>query len=249
MNIDWRNDRRCAISLTFDDGLESQLALAIPALEERSFRGTFYLMTADDKKLDRFVEPQGRGHEIGNHSIRHVCTGSVNMDSAYYGLERMTLEDMAEELDESDRRMREKYPGAESFSFGYPCYNTFVGRGSERRSYVPLVSERFAAARGGGEISTSFNSPETADVHCLNSWKCERKNASELIGIVERTVREGAYSVLTFHGISEGHLSVFLPDFIELVDYLHSRRDVVWTAPLLEVATHIRAFQAAKSTR
>ena len=240
MDFIWKDGRRAAISLTFDDGMDSQLSLAIPALEERSLRGTFYLMTITDERLEAFVQPQRSGHEIGNHSVRHICTGSMNTDPAYYGLEAMSLEDMAAELDESDRRMRVIYPQVEAFSFGYPCYNTFVGVGSSRKSFVPLVAERFAAGRGGGELSTSFNAPATTDIHCLNSWKCERKNASELIGIVERTIRCGAYSVLTFHGINEGHLAIFLPDFLELINFLHEERNNVWTAPLLEVAKYLQ---------
>ena len=39
----WPDNCQCAISLTFDDGLRSQLAVAIPRLEERGYRGTFYL--------------------------------------------------------------------------------------------------------------------------------------------------------------------------------------------------------------
>ena len=231
-----KEKRLSAISLTFDDGLGSQLESAIPALEERELRGTFYLMTRDRDLLERFRPAQTRGHEIGNHSVRHYCSSSVNIDPDYEGLETMTISDMAAELDESDRLMREAFPEVEHFSFGYPCYNTFVGRGSERRSYVPLVADRFAAARGGGEIAASFNVPANADRHCLNSWKCERRNASELIGIVERTIRSRLYSVLTFHGVSEGHLSVFLPDFLELLDYLTDERDRCWVAPILEVA-------------
>ena len=177
-------DRRpAAISLTFDDGLQSQLDLAIPALEEREFCGTFYLTTKERALLERFRPAQSRGHEIGNHSVRHRCSSSVQTDPDYQGIETMNLEEMAAELDESDQLMRSAYPEIDRYSFGYPCYNTFVGRGVNRRSYVPLVAERFAAARGGSEISASFVNPASADRYCLNCWKCERRNASELIGI------------------------------------------------------------------
>jgi hypothetical protein len=39
----WPEGCQAAISLTFDDGLRSQLEIAIPRLEERGLRGTFYL--------------------------------------------------------------------------------------------------------------------------------------------------------------------------------------------------------------
>ena len=239
MGFEWKDGRSAALSFTFDDGLASHLDVAIPALEEHGFRGTYYLMTGNVERLERFRAPAERGHEIGNHSVRHICTASVNVDVDYRGLETMTLEEMAAELDDSDTRMRSVFREVDRFSFGYPCYNTFVGAGLERKSYVPLVAERFAAARAGGEISQSFNSPYHVDLHCVNSWKCERKNASELVGIVERTIRLGEWSVLTFHGINEGHLAVFEPDFLELLAYVALESEWLWVAPFLEVATFL----------
>ena len=148
----------------------------------------------------------------------------------------MTLEDMAAELDEADLRFREVFPEVERWGFAYPCYNTFVGRGGGRQSYVPLVAERFAYARAGGEMSKSYNSPPLMDLHCLYSWKCENRSAADMISLVERTIEAGAWSVMIFHGIEEGHLPVDREAFRGLLDYLDAHRDDVRTAPAIEVA-------------
>ncbi|MBI1927058.1 hypothetical protein HYR99_22795, partial [Candidatus Poribacteria bacterium] len=85
----------------------------------------------------------------------------------------------------------------------------------------------------------SINSPYHADLHCLNSWKCERRSAAELIGLVERTATQGGWSILTFHGIGEGHLPVASSDFQELLAHLDAGRERIWTAPLIKVAEYL----------
>ena len=73
----WQRDCRCAISLTFDDGMHSQLEIAAPRMEDRGFRGTFYLNPRGEDWQDRLAawQPlQAAGHEIGNHTIAHPCS-------------------------------------------------------------------------------------------------------------------------------------------------------------------------------
>ena len=120
----------------------------VPALDARGLAGTFYVKTDDAERLDRFREPQRRGHEIGNHTVHHWCSRAHRSEADARGLEDLTLEDMETELEESDRRLRAAFPDVHSFSFCYPCYDTFVGQGATRRSYVPLVAARFCCRPG-----------------------------------------------------------------------------------------------------
>ena len=53
----YRNDKACAISYTFNDGLAEHYTLAAPELEKRGFRGTFFINgakinTAGNKPAD-----------------------------------------------------------------------------------------------------------------------------------------------------------------------------------------------------
>ena len=239
----WDGDKKAAISLTFDDGMGSHLDTAIPMLEKYGLRGTFYITASgeDDgqKALARFRPAFESGHEIGNHSIHHWCSCAGVMAPESRGLEYRRLDEVERELVEADKRFRTVFPDVERWSFCYPCYNTFVGRGLNRQSYVPIVARRFFAARAGGEMSNSINSPYHADLHCLNSWKCERRSAAELIGLVERTTTQGGWSILTFHGIGEGHLPVAISDFQELLAHLDAGRERIWTAPLIKVAGYL----------
>ena len=234
----WNNDKQSAISLTFDDGMKSHLDLAIPILENFGLAGTFYPIANGDwmASLDRFRPVFENGHEIGNHSIHHWCSCASSIDLDNIGLEYRTFDELEFELQAADRRFRTVFPEINQWSFCYPCYNTFVGRGRERRSYVPVVASHFFAARAGCEMSVAINSPYHADLHCLNSWKCEHRSADDLIGLVERTNDLGGWSIFTFHGIGEGHLPVERYDFEKLCEYLDEARDHLWVAPLIDVA-------------
>ena len=244
-NPGWFGRRDSAVSLTFDDGMDSHVDIVVPALDTRGLAGTFYVKTDDAERLERFCEPQRRGHEIGNHTVHHWCSRAHRREADARGLEDLMLDDMAAELDDSDRRLRAVFPEVESFSFCYPCYDTFVGQGATRRSYVPLVAARFSAARGGSENSTPYNSPVHTDLWCLRSVRCEFMGAEQLIAAVERGRDLGMWTILTFHGVGEGHLPVTGEDFGALLDHLALRRDELWVAPLIQVAQSIASAREA----
>ncbi|HDM88590.1 MAG TPA: polysaccharide deacetylase, partial [Candidatus Bathyarchaeota archaeon] len=75
-SFSWPKSYRCAISLTFDDGLTSQLRIAVPLLNEFGLRGTFYLNPRGEwrRNLAPWREVFESGHEIGNHSLSHLCS-------------------------------------------------------------------------------------------------------------------------------------------------------------------------------
>ena len=136
-------------------------------------------------------------------------------------------------------------PKSSPSAYCYPCYDTFVGQGATRRSYVPLVAGRFTAARGGSENSTPYNSPVHTDLWCLRSVRCEFMGAKQLIAAAERGRELGMWTILTFHGVGEGHLPVTGKDFGALLDHLAGRSDELWVAPLIQVAQSIAAAREA----
>ena len=62
---------------------------------------------------------------------------------------------------------------------------------------------------------------------------------AELVGLAERAAAAGRWTILTFHGINEGHLAVADVDLRELVDHLRRHRERIWTAPVATVAQQI----------
>lgn len=244
----WPDSHEAAISLTFDDGLPSQLAIAVPTLNDSSLRGTFYLSPRDgyQQTLAPWREVAAAGHELGNHTINHPCAydhlrGSVRGRRV---LEDMTLIELEADIAEASRRLQTLLPQQRDMSFAYPCYQSFVGRGPTRQSYVPLVARHCIAGRGYGERALA-NDPQHCDLAYLWAWPCERMSAAEMIGLAEETVEQGRWGIMVFHGVHEGHLPIADVDLMRLCAFLARHSARIWTAPVATVARWIADCRTA----
>lgn len=237
----WPGECRAAISLTFDDGARSQIDRAVPRLNDADLQATFYLNPRGDDFLERLApwrEVAKAGHEIGNHTIGHICARAFRSDPAAPGLEALTLADIEKDIIEAKRRLERLVPDQRDMSFCYPCYMEHVGFGPTRQSYVPVVARHHIAGRGKGEFPFA-NHPATVDLHYAWSWPAERMTGSQMVGLVEACAANKSWGILTFHGIHEGSLSVAENDFRELVTHLNGNHDRIWTVPVAKVARRI----------
>ncbi len=245
----WPDAAQGAISLTFDDGYPSHLKVAVPNLDQRGLRATFYLNPKGNEKgrdgsawrrhLRPWLPVSRTGHEIGNHSLSHPCSLNIQVDWTKNLLD-MSLDELRADLVAAQKRLQAVFPHQEKNSFAYPCYETSVGRGRGRVSYIPLVAEMFVAGRSRGELRAELaNAPQYCDLHCLSSWAVERQSGAFMIGLAEQAVSLGRWGIFTFHGIQEGHLPVGDTDFIELLDYLVRQNDRIWIAPLAEIGSYL----------
>lgn len=240
----WPAGCQGAVSLTFDDGLSSQLELAIPLLNRYGLQGTFYVNPRDDyeQQLLPWRAAAEASHEVGNHTVSHPCSKNFPFiaDNNRRALEEMTLAEIEAEIVLAGERIRSVIPQQAAMSYGYTCYQPFVGRGATRQSYVPVVAKHCVAGRGRGERP---NDPRYCDLWYLWSTPCERMTGAELVGLAEQAPAQGRWSILTFHGVSEGHLSVAPGDLEELCDFLARNRSRIWTAPVATIAQRVGAYQ------
>jgi peptidoglycan/xylan/chitin deacetylase (PgdA/CDA1 family) len=191
------------------------------------FNGTFYVnpgrgaddgprndshIFADDYKekwsrqVPGWQAAAARGHEVGNHTVDHPC--SCNFDFGTVHLEGMALADIAETIDLAERRLDELIPAqAGRRSFCYPCYQTFVGVGTGKQSYVPVVAARFGAARGGGPGTAGEQGNNPAAVDLAEVWGADVAGwtAEQLIAAVDGAIAAGRWLVLVFHGVGGAH--------------------------------------------
>ena len=240
---------RGAVSLTFDDGHPTQLAHAIPLMDQAGVKGTFYLNPSGKnwmKRMEPWVEVGRRGHEIGNHTLSHICTS--NLWGERGGLEDRTLAEIETDILAARERLVQVAPDRKDWTFGYPCYNTFVGEGLRRQSYVPLVAKHFLAGRGPGEYGFA-NFPNVVDLACVGSTCCTRMGAFEMIGLVEALASRGLWQVLVFHEIDGSRLTTASWDFKLLLEYLQRRSKEVWCAPVAAVARKIADARAGGAPR
>ncbi|HCL30857.1 MAG TPA: hypothetical protein DIC52_20795 [Candidatus Latescibacteria bacterium] len=241
----WPDGCKAAVSLTFDDGARSQLQEAVPRLDDAGLAGTFYLNPYRgewETVADQWRQVGLNGHELGNHTTRHPCSCNYHFNDAFC-LEKISLQEMADTIDAAQVALDQLHPeGRDKRSFCYPCYQSFVGAGANRQSYVPVVAERFRAARAGGERP---NDPSITDLHCLMSYAAEGADADDLIGYAQTAAQDGAWAIYTFHGVGGDHLSVQAEAFSDLTRYLVDQRHRFWTASIIDVADHVHARRNA----
>lgn len=231
------NRARVALSLTFDDARDSQLDVAVPILEAHGLRATFFVLPVPvSRRQAEWRALVEHRHEIGNHTVSHPCSANFGF-SRTNALEDYSLERMEAEIDEASDRI-ERLLGVRPGSFAYPCGQSFVGRGEDRTSYVPLVARRFAAARGYG--SETSNDPQSCDFTHLEAFTVDGCGARELVGFVDQPDATGRWVIMAGHDVGEGTQQTVFTDALEAVCHRAAQPDV-WVAPVAEVAQHLRA--------
>ena len=70
----WPNASRAAVSLTYDDGLNSQLDNAAPELDALGLKATFFLTEENcAERLADWIKLAHEGHEMADHTVSHPC--------------------------------------------------------------------------------------------------------------------------------------------------------------------------------
>jgi len=212
------------VSLTYDDGMESQLVPAAAHLEKAGLYATFFVNEIKDDAPWRALRQQG--HELGGHTLHHPCPRSFEVPTT--PSEDLDLVKMGLELD-GDVAQLERLGQASPFSFAYPCGITWVGA---QQSYVDLVRERFFAAR----LAADEGSQGATDPYMVPA-KFGLLTLSDLAGAVQRAAQDGRWLVLGFHGIGSGWLITDTQVHEQFVMELAARKDV-WVAPFGTVAQY-----------
>jgi peptidoglycan/xylan/chitin deacetylase (PgdA/CDA1 family) len=197
----WPEGKRAAISLTFDDARFSQVDRGLPILDEYDAKATFYVSIRSLKeRLDAWKRAVAKGHEIGNHTLTHPCSGNFTF-ARERALEDYTLDRMRYEMEEANSII-ERLLGVRPVSFAYPCGQKFVGRGQNLKSYVPLVAEKFLAGRGW--MDEWSNDPTFCDTAQLMAMELDGKDFEQVKQLIDRTLANGGWLVFCGHDIGEG---------------------------------------------
>ena len=231
----WPAGARAAVSLTYDDGLNSQLDNVIPALEARGLKGTFFLVRDNvDERIGDWVKAAALGHEVGNHTVSHQCALGAFTQTAFAESEILPMEAYLD---------RHFGPGRLR-TFAYPCGFLGLGRGDMRRRfgrYRAALEEVFAAAR---TVAGAPNDPATVirDRLTLRAFEptYEVDGVGPAVRYIDTALARGAWAILVFHEVlpqraGEGDTSIAVHD--RVLDLVQRRR--IWCAPMGEVFTHL----------
>jgi len=234
----WPGGARAAVSLTYDDALDSQIANAVPALKAAGFKATFFL-TKDNigPALGDWVRVARAGHEIGNHTISHPCGLQAYSPASFA---RDELIPMQEWLDLNFGPSHQRL-------YAYPCSVTDLGPGGPNAQLVRyealLRSIGIRAARDSDGDSPNSVAHARAHPYRLRASAVtyETDDPGDAIAYVQQAMAAGAWAILVFHEIlpvraGEGDASI--RTHTAILDWL--RGQPVWCAPMGQVLDAIQ---------
>jgi peptidoglycan/xylan/chitin deacetylase (PgdA/CDA1 family) len=245
----WPQDRRAAISLTFDDAMNSHLDVVEPILKKRGLTATFFVSTGRDVWRNRKEEWRrlgNEGNELANHTVKHPCLLEViEPHSQSYTPEMMEAEirDAALEI----QRLLNTHRG---LTFAYPCGDTSFGPPPEQARnaalYLRFVSDYAFGARGWrNDGSGGLQDPDELGVLNVNNLGVTAgKDFIGLLSMAEPALRGGNWGVYGFHGVGGEWLSITSASLDELASYLEHHSEI-WTAPFGDVLRYIQERKAA----
>jgi peptidoglycan/xylan/chitin deacetylase (PgdA/CDA1 family) len=244
----WPGDRGAAISLTFDDAMQTHLDNAGPILKKHGLNGTFFVVTGPSstwrKRPDDWKRLAAEGNEIASHTVHHPCMlKAIKPHSQDY-----TPDMMLREIRESSEDIINRLGVRRGLTFAYPCGDmTFGGEADLARSqarYMEFVAQYYFAARG----YNSWAPVVAEDINPLTvpvlGWTFG-KDFPSLLAQLE-PVRQGHnWGVYVFHGVGGQWLSVRKETFDELAGYLAQHTEI-WTATFGDVVRYIQESRALK---
>jgi hypothetical protein len=216
----WKDCKSGAASFSIDDGINT----CRTEMENAGFRGTYYYNGSST--LSWFATYSAAGHEIGSHSVSHpcdapCCTPNCTPEAIW---ECPYTEDQVrayrEDQIEPNIAAIEVGTGVPVVSMAWPC-GCADARRMTAASYYLLGARGYYDHIAQLEWVQDVNEPTPAEFMNLNSANSYDQT------LIDQAIAEGKWTIITSHGSCSG------------IDYIGSRSDVLWSAPVGTVLEYI----------
>lgn len=213
----WPIGSKIAISISYDDALNSQLDNALPALNQRGLKASFYVVPLSEAFKNRLQEWKllaSQGHELGNHTLFHACKGSkpgrkwVNPNN---DLDKKIVAEMVKEVTVANTLLQ-AMDGLNVRTFTPPCFDQMANDGN----YLDAVNKQFVGVKSL-EDSRFASLIGPSDI-----------SAREIIKFIEKQPKNIKLVNVLFHGVGGDHLSTTIEEHNKFLDYLVANKDKYW---------------------
>ena len=198
----WEN-KKCAVCLTYDDALKTQLDNVVPILDSLGLKATFFVPGFFPRFKENLLEWRAvaeKGNELGNHTLFHPCTGkTIGRDwvKPDYDLDSYSLQRMVDEI-EMENVLLQAIDGRINRTFAYPCGDIEAGS----KSYVSKIKKYFVGARG---VQGKMQKINEIDLFDIGSFMINGESGDSLISLVKKAMNNNDLLVFLFHGVGGGH--------------------------------------------
>ncbi len=239
----WPHQARAAVSLAYDDALDSQLDNAVPSLNRHGLKASFYLTLSSDTVRERLVawrSVAAQGHELGNHTLFHQCSRSapdrswVSVDN---DLDTISAAQVVAQV-RVGNSMLQAIDGKQERSFAAPCGDL----NAAGEPYLKALQGDFVAMKSAfGGVVTDM---QALDPYAVGVEVVSDMSGDQLIALVQRAAAKGTMVNITFHGVGGDHLAVSREAHDALLRYLAKHRTVYWTDTFLRIMQYVKAQRA-----
>ncbi len=242
----WPQDRVAAISLTFDDGIDSHLDHVGPILKKHHLNGTFFVATAIgpwEKRKAEWKQLAADGNELANHTVHHPCLlPQIKPHSQDY-----TPEMMEAEIKDAAREIQQVTGSQRGMTFAYPCGNMSFGKPADEVRNAALYARYVAENSFGARVYGANGSPGPEDINVLainDLGLTAEKDFPALMDMARGAIQAHNWGVYAFHGVGGDWLAIAPETLNELASY-YERHSEIWTATFGDVLRYIQESKAA----
>ncbi|MFN8258829.1 MAG: polysaccharide deacetylase family protein [Bacteroidales bacterium] len=221
----WKNNKKAALTLQFDDCTPGQATLGLPAVIKRKLTGTWFINPGKDeyKQYKNYWEnmaPEG-GQELANHTMTH--TGAKNYQETVY------------EVGEASKiiwKIRKQKENGSLIAF-----NRGGGTSWDEDDLKKVLNDYHnidRLANGGVKVDTKTILPGSS--------------SDEIYETVPKIIESGLWGRLQFHGISAasgnppkdyGNGAVYIKEFEDFLDKLSMDTSQLWIAGYIQIYKYL----------
>ncbi|RYU92130.1 hypothetical protein EWM62_01425 [Mucilaginibacter terrigena] len=240
----WFNNKKAAVTLTFDDGPRGQYYVALPLLIEHGFKSTFFVTvkTIEDhlKNWDKVNEAALAGNEIANHCVTHPHFKNMPLDS------------IAIESIQSNKLINGYVPLQKVITHAYP-FGEGGGNTEKDKGIRQTISKLFIGARATQNKPYAYNKYNFAqtndDYYNVNSIMiADSASMNDFGKYIDQTITEGGWFCPTYHGVADGWIITPETVFKKHLAELEQRKANIWIAPFKNVIQYHKERNCAKLT-
>jgi sialate O-acetylesterase len=237
------NGAVCAVSLSYDDSVPIHHQRVAPLLHAHGLHGTFYLSIHNLEGPEEWKKVAAQGHELGNHSLFHPCRREPPGNYAWlaedYDLANYSPKRFRDELSVANKFI-DLLDGGRPRTYGNNCTHLTIGRGDKLEPMDPILDDLFVAARGA--ITSQPVDPANPVFTRLGHYNGDGKTFAQLRAEIEAARARGAWIIYMFHGVGKETHNLYIAEVEhrKLVEWLDQERATIWTAPVVEVAQHLK---------
>jgi peptidoglycan/xylan/chitin deacetylase (PgdA/CDA1 family) len=241
-NNAWRG-KKCAVVLTYDDAIDQHLDNAVPVLDSLQLKATFYITafsTSMQTRLNDWKKLAAKGYELGNHTLYHPCDAGIDGRTWVQpenDLSKYTVKRMENEMRMTNLFLR-SLDGKTKRTFAYTCGDMKIGDSS----FIDGMKKDFVAARA---VRNEMHKINEVDLYSTDCYVVNNNSFEDMKQWVDKAIQTNSLLVILFHGVGGGNaLNVSLEAHRKILNYIKQNEKDIYTAPMLEVAEYIAAWQA-----